>query len=146
MTDVSLRGFDGVLFTFAPGSVTDVDSRIASGAEVQALFGVGPAGGYAYDMEGPSKVITVRGSLFAVDTSRTSSGTTISVLQQKQWLEKQVNGNQSPKDFMSNYESTSWNINSFSQTKVVIGTIEFRESEEAPEELMFSMSLLVGGQ
>lgn len=143
MPDVTIRGNDGVLFTFHPGSVDTVASRIASGAEVQAMFGAGPMGAFVYDMDGPQKVITVRGELYAVDTTRTSIGTTTSILQQKQWLEKQINGNQQPKLFTSNYESETWSLNSFVPTKVIQGLIEF--TEEGPDSLMFTMQLLVGG-
>lgn len=145
MTDVTLVGEDGVTFTFAEGEVADVASNITSAAEIQSIFGTGPAAAFAYVMDGPKKIITVAGRLFETGTTRTSSGTTTTILQQKQWLEKQINGNQTLQNFTSNYESQSYGATSFVQTQVLRGIMNFREREGFPDELEFSMQFLVGG-
>lgn len=147
MTDVSIVGADGVTFTFLEGEVADVDSDIASGSEIQSAFGSGPATAFGYVMDGPTKIITVSGLLFdtTAEGTRTSTGTTVTINAQKQWLEKQINGSQTLKTFTSNYESETYGAGAFVPTKVLIGRIQFRERSGSPDELQFTMRLLVGG-
>ena len=144
MTDVSLVGNDDVTFTFAPGEVQEVRSQSSGEIDVQKIFGSGPAGAFAIDFNGVEKVISIRGFLFQTDTTRTSSGVTTSILQQKQWLEKQLNGNQVPRSFTSNYESQSYGSGQYEDTKVLMSQIQFTERAGRPDELQFSAQLLVG--
>ena len=145
MTDVTLVGNDGVVFTFAEGEVERVSSRMESGNEIQRLFGQGPAGNFVFDSSGPQKVVSIRGQLFETVATRTSVGTTTSILQQKQWLEKQINGNQAVRSFTSNYESETWNGSEFVPTKVVVGLFEFNEESGRPSDAEFTIQFLVGG-
>ena len=147
MTDVTLVGNDGVTFTFLPGEVNTVESQVTGGPEVQSIPGTAPANSFSYDLEGGAKVIQVSGQLYdtTAEGSRTSSGTTVTILQQKQWLEKQINGSQSLRNFTSNYESQTFSTSGFTQTKVLAGNIRFSEQSGNPSELQFSMRLLVGG-
>lgn len=144
MTDISITNSNGIIFTFANGEVKTVRSRILADIEQTALPAAGPANAFVFDFNGAIKVIEINGTLFETTTSRTSSGTTTSILAQKQWLEANVNGLQQAVTFASNYESQTYDGTAWQTTKIVIGIIEFTEEEAMPGELPFTATLLVG--
>lgn len=145
MTSVSIKNNTGnVTFTFADGEVDSVEPAISGDIDIIALPGAGPAAGLGFDFGGTTKTIRVRGKLFETPTSRTSSGTVTTILQQKQWLEQIVNGNQFSKTFTSDYDSQTYNGVSFVDTKVYMGNIRFPQKAGEPEWLDFEMELLVG--
>lgn len=148
MTDVAITGQDGVVFTFAPGEIQRVSVRIHSGAEQYTRPGSGPAATSMFDADGPLASIVINGYIFdtTAEGSRTSTGTVETVLDQVQWLMKQINGVQQPVGFTSNYASQFWNATGFSNTKVLHSEFDFDEDDSyGGSYISFTLGLLVGG-
>lgn len=145
---VTITGNDGVVFTFEDGEVDDINAEITTGSEQYAQYFGGPADAWVFEGDGPTKIISVTGMLYETSTTRTSSGTTTTVNEQREWLEKQFVGGQLPRSFSSNYTGTTYSVTSgtFVPTTVLAGRCSFRESTGNVNVLQFSMYLLVGGQ
>lgn len=143
MTDISITGQDDSIFTFEQGEIKDVKSRTAADIEINALPGSGPSSAIGFDFNGVLKMITISGALFETTTSRVNTSSVTTILEQKQWLEKQLNGFQIPKSFTSNYESETFDGENFVPTKVFKGQIEIGETEGSPEALPITITLLV---
>lgn len=144
MADVTIKNASGVIFTFAPGEVASVRSGLAADVDQTALPASGPSDAFLFDFEGVRKVIQIKGALFLTDTTRTSTGSTKTILEQKQFLEKILDGSQSSVDFTSTYDTETFDGSSFVQTKIMWGGIEFEEIAGDVEELPFTATLLVG--
>lgn len=144
MTDITLTGQDDAIFTFAQGEITNVKGRAAAEVEINALPGSGSSSAIGFDFNGVLKMITISGVLFETSSSRVNTSSVTTILEQKQWLEKQLNGLQLPKGFTSNYDSQSFNGDSFVSTKVFKGLFEWNETEGSPEALPITITLLVG--
>lgn len=144
MVNVTITNSSGTTFTFADGEVKSVKSQLNPDIELNPLPGSGPAAAFAFDFNGVVKTISLRGVLFETDTSRTDSGSTTTILEQKQFLEQSLDGFQTSTNFTSNYESQTFNGSSFVQTKVFMGVTDFEEVEGDPERLMFNINLIVG--
>ena len=144
MSDVTIKNSAGVTFTFAPGEIAKVRSGTAADIDQTALPTSGPSQAFLFDFEGVRKVIQINGALFLTATTRTSTGITKTILEQKQFLEKSLNGSQSSVDFTSTYDAQTFDGTTFVQTKVMWGNIEFEEIAGDVEELPFTMTLLVG--
>ena len=145
---VTITGQDGVVFTFDTAEVQGISVDIGASIEQYGQFNTGPADAYLYESDGPVAAIVVRGRLLLAATTRTSSGVTTTIDQQRQWLAKQINGNQVPKAFSSDYAATMYSglSSSFVPTKIITGRFSYNQDEGSPDELAFSLSLLVGGQ
>jgi len=144
---------DGITFTFQNGDIDKCKSTIMSNIENSMVTGMGPMGAYNYDFEGCSKTIEISGNITPATTNRTSSGTCMTILAQKQWLESLVNGNQGVITFVSNYESETVDISTgvvapnqahLTPTKCKISNMSFDEESGNPLQLPFRMSLMVG--
>lgn len=153
MADISITTTSGITFTFAEGQIKTINSKIEANIEPQAIPTVGPSGAYLFDYNGPVKTINLTGDLFATGTSRVTGYSIDTVIEQKQWLESLINGNQQPLTFTSNYETLSVLSqasatppyqSSFTYTKVFIQSLSFNEQEANVEALPFSMTLIVG--
>ncbi len=144
MADVTIQNSSGVTFTFQQGEVDKVRSQVIADIEQTALPASGPSQAFLFDFEGVRKLITITGSLFDADTTRTSSGTTKTILEQKQWLEQNLNGSQSAVTFSSTYEAQTYDGSAYQNTKVMWGSIEFEEIAGETEELPFVATILVG--
>ena len=144
MADVTIKNGSGVTFTFAQGEIEKVRSGTGADIDQTALPAAGPSEAFLFDFEGVKKVIQINGALFETTTTRTSSGVTKTILEQKQWLEQNLNGAQTAVNFTSTYETQTFDGSSFEQTQVMWGNIEFEENAGDPEELPFSLTLLVG--
>lgn len=152
MADISFL-VNGITFTFAEGEVKEINTEITTNIEPVTISVSGPSATYVYDYDGCRKEITLVGILFATGTSRVSGYSIDTIIEQKQWLESLANGNQSPIQFSSNYESLSvlstasltlpYN-GSFSNTYVKIVSINFREMEGLVNELPFTIKMVVG--
>ena len=154
MVDVTLTT-GGVTFEFQPGDCESCRSLINSGVEANELPASPPAAAMLFDFDGPTKQITLSGRFTEANTNRITpggAGTVTTILQQKQWVESVINGNQSPIVFTSNYESQTAGFGSatspyqaaFTLTRVMILTFETTESEGNPNALDFSLTLLAG--
>ena len=144
MTAVTIKNGAGVTFTFADGEVDTVRSAINADIDQTPLPTSAPSQAFLFDFEGVRKIITVKGSLFDNGANRISSGTAITILAQKQFLEKALDGLQTAVDFTSTYESQTFDGTSFVSTKVMWGTIAFDEIAGDVEVLPFTMTLVVG--
>lgn len=144
MVDVTITGNDGSIFTFAAGEVKDVDGQVIADIEISEFPGTGPSESFGFDFNGVRKVITLTGHIFETTTSRVNTESVTTVLEQKQWLEKQLNGQQSGRTFTSNYESQTFDGTSYVPTKIFAGQAIFKEIAGDPERLQFTINLLVG--
>ena len=144
MVSVSIQNSDGVTFTFQNSDIIKVQSIITGDIDHSTMPISGPMGAMGFDIAGGMKIIGVDGILTLASSTRTSTGTTTTILQQKQWLEAVINGNQSQVTFTSNYESKSYG-SSFTNTKVIIQKLTFGEESGMPNEVPFTMNLIVAG-
>lgn len=144
MADVTFTNPSGTVFTFAQGEVNSVGSKIAPDIEQTPLPGGGPSLAFVFDFNGPGKIITIIGQLFLTSASRTDTGSVTTILEQKQWLEQNINGLQTATAFTSTYEGQTFDGSSFVSTTAVQGNISFDEEAGNPEELKFTMNFLVG--
>jgi len=143
----------GITFTFGDGDVNTCKSSIMSNIENSMITGMGPMGAYNYDFEGCTKSIEVAGQLTPQSSTRTDSGTVKTILEQKQWLESLINGNQKVVTFTSNYESKTVDITigavspnqaHFTDTTCKIESLSFDEKGGNPLQLPFRMSIKIG--
>lgn len=146
MTDVTLVGNDGDIFTFADGEISGgIKTRINADIELSALPGSGPSNALGFDFNGVLKTLIITGALFETTASRVNTSSVTTILEQRQWLEKQLSGQQIAQTFTSNYDSQSFDGSSFATTKIFKGQIEFDENAGDPERSQFVITLLVGG-
>jgi len=152
MTSVTLT-VNSITFTFENGDVDTCKSNIQSNIESSLITGLGPMGAYIYDFEGCSKVIEISGNLTPATTTRTSSGTIKTILEQKQWIESLINGIQGLITFTSNYETKSANTvtgaatpyqSAFTNTTCKVQSMSFDEKGGNPLQLPFRITLTVG--
>lgn len=147
---------DGVTYTFDKGQVKSIRSEITVNLDNESLAISGPMQAMLFDFEGALKKITIDGVIIAATTTRTSLGTTTTILSQKQWLESILNGNQSLITFSSTYEAKSVTTSrtptsgdpklaTFANTKVMASIIEFTNEGGNPNALPFKIVLFVGG-
>lgn len=144
MTDVTIiKG--AVTFTFENGEVDSVKSHISTQPDEMPMPGAAPMNTIQMDMGGAKKTVTISGALIESASTRTSTGTVKTILEQKQWLEKIIDGQQSIVTFTSNYESSSVNgVNSLANTTALVKTVDFEEKTKDPNELPFTIILQVG--
>jgi hypothetical protein len=152
MVDVKLS-VGAYAFIFNEGDVKKVESNIESSAEQQKVSSTAPLSARIYDYDGCTKIIVIRGKLTDASTTRVSGYSILTIAQQKYWLESLANGVQGQITFESNYESlsaissasaTAPYLASFSTTKCKISNMKFDEVEGLPNQLEFSISLMVG--
>lgn len=144
MTDVTITNQSGVTFTFADGEVQNVRGGVNADLDVSALPGSGPMGAFGFDFNGSTKIINLAGAFFETTSSRTSIGSTTTILEQKQWIEEILNGFQLvPMTFTSNYESQSHDGSNFVNTTILFGKMEVNETAGDPERLPFTITLAV---
>ena len=144
MADVTFTNSSGTVFTFEQGEVNNVRSAISPDIEQTPLPGGGPSLAFTFDFNGPIKVINITGQLVATTASRTDTGSVTTILEQKQWLEQNINGFQTATAFTSTYEGQTFDGSSFVATTAVQGNISFDEEAGNPEELKFTMIFIVG--
>ena len=131
-------------FTFEQGEVESVRSSVTADVDQTTLPGAGPSQALLFDFDGVKKILQLRGNLFDTVTTRTSSGDTKTILEQKQFLEQNLSGLQSGVVFSSTYEAQTFDGSSYVNTEVMWGSIEFEEVTGEPELLSFTATLLVG--
>ena len=144
MADVTITNSAGVVFTFEAGEVEKVRSAVNADIDQSALPSSGPSLAFLFDFEGVRKIISVTGVLIASATTRTSSGTTKTILEQKQWIEQNLSGAQTAAAFTSTYESQTFDGSAFATTNIMWGSITFEEIAGDPSVLPFTIQLLVG--
>ena len=152
MTNITLS-VNNTTFTFQNGDVTSCKGAPISDLETSMITGTGPMSVYNYEYNGSGKTLTISGVLTEAESTRTSTGTTTSILQQKQWLESLINGQQKSITLINSYESESVDTTSgatipyqarFHNTECLVNSITFEEHSGNPDQLMFNMTLSVG--
>ncbi len=144
MGNVTFTNQSGTTFTFAQGEVNVVRGQVGGDVEQNPLPGSGPIAAFLFDFNGPVKIITINGQLFETAASRTDAGSVTTILEQKQWLEQNINGLQGATAFSSTYEGQTFDGSSYQSTTVAVGEVSFDEESGNPEELKFIMRFLVG--
>ncbi len=149
MVAISITNKSGEKFTFATGEVSNIDATIQGEIDQTKLPGTGPSQAFVFDFAGASKQIVLRGVLFDDGTEHLSggSGSAITILEQKQFLEKILDGAQFPaagRFFTSDFESVSFNGTTGTPTVAVINSIKFMQEQGNPEALPFEITLFVG--
>jgi len=133
----------GVTYTFPEGSVETIESSINSNVEQEAMPGMLPIYALVFDFNGAIKTITINGEIINAEDNTLSSGSAISINEQRQWLEQTISGFQTGITFESNYTS-SYNGSIFIDSKVLFGSIRFVETTGKPNSLPFQINLVVG--
>ena len=133
----------GVTFTFNEGDVENISSSINANLDNDAMPLSPPTDALLFDFTGTNKTITLAGKISNSGTTRTSSGTTITIDAQRKWFELILNGNQVGVLFTSNY-SSSWDGTAWTSSPVMISGIEWNEVNGEPSSLQFRITLLVG--
>lgn len=131
---ITITNADGVVFTFQDGDIFNVESTVASSIEQYGLSGLDWTYAFLADFEGVRKIITLSGALTDASTSRTSSGSVLTIAQQKAWLEALQTGQQTPQSFVSDFENET----------VMVGQFRTNNDCQKPNELNFTMTLNVG--
>ena len=144
MADVTFTNKSATVFTFAQGEVNSVRSQTRADVEQTALPVSGPIDAFLFDFNGPVKIITITGQLFLTSSSRTDTGSTTTILEQKQWLEQNIDGLQSATRFTSTYEAQTFDGATYQNTTVMVGETSFDEESGNPLELKFTMRFVVG--
>ena len=141
---VTIKNDAGVIFTFNDGDVMEVSPRITAVPDADMLPGAGPSAVLMIDLNGAKKTITISGTLTVATTTRTSTGDTKTILEQKQWLEALSNGGQLPKLFTSDFESQSYNGISYDATQVMVTSVVFNQIGGIVNNLDFTIEMVVG--
>lgn len=142
MTTPSIT-ISGVTFTFNDGDVEEIDYNIISEVEQEAMPGMTPDAAMMYDFNGVKKIISLQGALTNTGNNTLSTGSATTINEQREWLEKSINGSQNAITFVSNY-STTFNGSSFVNSKCYKTNIRFNERSGEPNRLYFTITLLVG--
>ena len=143
MTDVTLTNSSNVTFTFSQGEVKSVEPVVSTQLDFDSMPSSDATGALMLDLSGVTKVIDVQGELFDDGTNHLSSGSAVTLDQQRQWLEAHLNGAQDGMTFTSNYSST-WNGSTFIPSRVMFSTFRHREEEGKPTVIPFQFVLFVG--
>ena len=134
----------GVTFTFNDGDVEEVETIINTELDYEAMPMSAATNAMLYDFNGVTKNIRLTGVLTDTGENTLSTGSAISIDEQRQWLEKNINGFQNTIIFQSTYGS-SFNGSSFVDSRCYKANIRFLEKTGEPNRCVFSMTLLVGG-
>lgn len=126
---------DGVTFTFESGEVEDVSVNKAGRLDETTLPGSDSDDTFVIDFNGVLKTITLTGSLFETDSTRTDSGTTTTIEQQMAWLIALVDGAQEGYTFNSNYQTSK---------TVYCRRVNFREEQGTPNHVPFTIEFVEG--
>lgn len=132
-----------VTFTFKDGDCEQIQTQIGAELDHDSMPMTTADGALLYDFSGVKKIISLQGKLSEASTTRTSSGTVKTIDEQRQWLEANLNGNQTGLTFVSNYSST-YNGSIFIPSPVLISQITFTEVTGNPAALEFNITLFVG--
>ena len=130
-------------FEFNDGDVDQIETSISNELDFEAMPGSPPSDAILFDFNGVTKVITVQGVLTDTGVTRITGDTVITIDEQRQWLEKALNGMQTGLTFTSNYSST-YNGATFVDSKCYKSVIRFTEITGKPFELPFTLTLFVG--
>lgn len=140
-------------FTFADGEVDRIRDQVSGFPENAGVSASGPMNSYNYDYEAVNKKIVLTGKLFYTAESRVSGYDIKTILQQKQFIESQINGQQLAVYFESNFSSQSLISNAdavapylgkFASTQAMIEDFVTEEIVGNPEILPFTLTLKVG--
>ena len=134
----------GVTFTFNDGDLEEIRSKVMSELDFSAMPGMTADAAMIFDFNGVSKTITINGVLTNTGNNTLSSGNAVTIDEQRQWLEKVLNGAQVGTTFTSNYSST-FNGSTFINSPVYFADVEFTERTDTPNALPFNINLYVGG-
>ena len=143
MTIPSFTISTGAKFTFIDGDCEQITSGVSTDLDFDAMPGMTPDQAMLFDFNGVKKVITIKGRLSTNGSNVLNSGSAITIDEQRQWLEKNINGVQSGTLFKSNYTST-WNGSSFADSVVLFGSVTWDETTGDPNSLPFTIQIFVG--
>jgi len=133
----------GVTFTFSEGEINTISTNTSAMLDYDAMPMSTADNAMLFDFNGVTKTISVSGQLFDDGSNHLSSGSAVTRDEQRQWLEKILDGNQTQLLFDSNHSST-WNGSSFGQSTCCIGSVNFTENSGDPNRLYFEIQLQVG--
>jgi hypothetical protein len=134
MTNVSLVK-DGVTFTFQDGTVDSVEVQKQAQLDENTLPASDSNDAFILDFNGVKKGIVINGFIFDDGTNRTSSGTTVTIEAQMDWLMAIVDGSQSGITFNSTYQTGK---------TVYVRSVSFVEKSGNPLRVEFRMDFVEG--
>jgi hypothetical protein len=132
---------NGDTYTFQ--SVDSIDVDVNCGLDFEGMPSSPPSDSILYDFNGVTKIINIEGRLIDTDENTLTSGSAVTIDEQRKWLEKNIDGFQSGGVFVSDYTST-WNGSSWEDSRFMMAKIRFRQVEGKPAELAFNITLFVG--
>lgn len=140
-------------FTFQPSDIDDIEETVTSDIQNIKIAGSSPMANYNYDYSGTAKVITITGKLHEASSTRVSGYTVTTILAQKQWLESVINGSQGIIELNDDFAgqtaltksgATPPYLTAFTSTKSMAASIKFRRVAGKPNELPYTLVMLVG--
>ena len=140
---VTLTTSGAVVFTFGAGDLESVQSNVSTDLDFDSMPGSTADSAMLFDFNGVKKTIRISGQLSNNGANKLSSGSAITINEQRQWLEKTLNGFQTALQFSSNYSST-WNGVSWLQSVILFSSVTFTEQIGSPSGLPFEITLFVG--
>ena len=134
-----------VVFTFNTGDVTRIQSSLSSSLDFDSMPQSPPSDSLLYDYSGVTKTIQLEGSLSNNGTNRLSSGSAVTLDEQRQWIESLLNGDQGSTSiiFHSNYSST-FNGTVFIDSHCLIADVKWQEETGNPTGLPFTITFNIG--
>ena len=131
-------------FIFNDGDVEEVNIEVSSDLDFDPMPMDTANNALVYDLNGVKKMINIRGRLSNTGVTVVTGGSVISLDEQRQWLEKLLNGDQRGVNFYSNYSST-YNGSTFIPTPCYVSRISWGEVTGEPQSLKFEIAFVIGG-
>lgn len=136
MANVTLLNAAGVTFTFADGEVEQVEIKKNGNLDENTLPASDSSSAFILDFNGVKKDITISGKLYdTTGSSRTSTGTTVTIEDQINWLASVLNGSQNGLTFNSSYQTNK---------KVYFRSMVFTEKSGNPLLVEFRIEMVEG--
>jgi len=142
-----------ITFTFNDWEIESIKSTTMQTPDNTPITGTGAMGSYVYNYDGATKAITITGTIQTASTTRTSTGTVTSMVDQVKWLEGLFCGSSNSITFTSTYDSVTpdTEINAvspfpahYANTTVIGGMFEHDERNGEVNIVPFTLTLIVG--
>jgi len=143
----------GITFTFLDWEVERVKATILQSPDNTPITNTGPMGSFVYNYDGATKSITINGYLQTASTTRTSTGTVVTIADQCKWLEGLFCGSSDSITFTSTYNTQTPDtevgaispfLAHYTNTTVVGGSFEHDEISGEVNILAYTLTLIVG--
>lgn len=135
MASVTIKNSSNVTFTFQDSDCSDVDDDTQCNLNVQPTPVSDSDQTFVFDTDGVTRRVTISGKLTVATSTRTDSGTTLTIEDQKAFLRAIVNGNQQGVTFNSTY---------CTNLKLFVQRVKFKEESGNPNMLDYILEMNEG--